>query len=51
MRRWVWALAVLTLLHAEWDPKDTVLRAYMNRVRREELTQTYTLALAMLIKN
>ena len=45
----VWALAVLTLLHAEWDPKDTVLRAYMNRVRREELTQTYTLALAMLM--
>jgi len=44
-----WALAVLALLHAEWDPNDTIVRAYINRVRGADLTQTYTLALAMLM--
>ncbi|MCB9878008.1 MAG: hypothetical protein H6835_10445 [Planctomycetes bacterium] len=44
-----WALMLLALLHAEYDAGDTVVRARLNQVRRAELTQTYSLSLAILL--
>jgi hypothetical protein len=43
------ALGLLALLHAEYRPTDTVLRARLNQLRRAELTRTYPLSLAILV--
>jgi len=43
------ALGLLALLHAEYRPTDTVVRARLNQLRRADLTRTYPLSLAILV--